>query len=353
MAFCDVAKLFVSPDTTVRAVMECINGTLRGIALVVDAEGKLLGTITDGDIRRAMLSNPSTDQPAIKIMSSNGEPVTAAENTEPAELLRLMVEHSVRQLPLLDSGGRLVDLVTKDDLLPSDAVTMKAVIMAGGLGLRLRPLTDDTPKPMLLVGGKPLMERTVERLRRAGVRSVHVATHYKQEKIVDHFGDGDAFGVNLKYLNEEQPMGTAGALSLLPHSEETLLVINGDILTDVDFSAMLAFHREHHAALTVAVRKYEVSVPYGVVEGDGPLVRSLVEKPVMSLFVNAGIYLVEPRCLGFTRDTPMDMTELISRLLEANEAVVKFPVLEYWMDIGKHTDYLQAQEDVKEMRCGV
>jgi len=180
---------------------------------------------------------------------------------------------------------------------------------------------------------------------------VHVATHYKQEKIVDHFGDGDAFGVNLKYLTEERPMGTAGALSLLPHTDESLLVINGDILTDVDFTAMLAFHREHRAALTVAVRKYEVSVPYGVVESDGPLVRSLVEKPVMNLFVNAGIYLVEPLCLEFTRTAPMDMTELISKLLEAKQVVCNFPVLEYWMDIGQHTDYLQAQEDMKEMRC--
>jgi dTDP-glucose pyrophosphorylase len=352
MAFCKVEDLFVPPDTTLRGVMECINRTLRGIALVVNADGRLLGTITDGDIRRAMLACPQTERSANEIVSGKAEAVIALVGTDPSDLLSLMARHSVRQLPLLDDTGRLVDLVTKDDILPSATVAMKALIMAGGLGLRLRPLTDDTPKPMLLVGGRPLMERTVERLKMAGVRSVHVATHHKHEKIVEHFGDGDAFGVDLKYLEEERPMGTAGALSLLPHSDEPLLVINGDILTDVDFSAMFAFHREHGAALTVAVRKYDVSVPYGVIEGDGPLVASLVEKPVMSLFVNAGIYLVEPACREFARNVPMDMTELIGGLLEANQKVVKFPVLEYWMDIGQHTDYLQAQEDVKQMRLG-
>jgi NDP-sugar pyrophosphorylase family protein len=235
--------------------------------------------------------------------------------------------------------------------LPVAVEPIAALIMAGGLGMRLRPLTDDTPKPMLPVGGRPLMERTVERLRRAGIRSVHVATHYKGEKIVDHFGDGNGFGVDLKYLTEDRAMGTAGALSMMPESTDTVLVINGDILTDVDFNAMRGFHRQYGAALTVGVRKYGVSVPYGVVEADGPIVRSLVEKPVVNFFVNAGIYLLEPAAVAYARTTPMDMTELINRLIEAGRTVVSFPVLEYWMDIGQHHDYIQAQDDMEKQRC--
>lgn len=353
MTFCRVADLCVSPETTIRAAMERINQTLRSIALVVDSDTRLLGTITDGDIRRAILAKGQLDESVATLLRARGSlaAVTAPVGTESAQLLKLMLDQKVLQVPLLDEEGRVVDLVTQNDLLPTAVAPLGALIMAGGMGVRLRPLTADLPKPMLPVGGRPLMELTVERLRRAGIQSVHVATHYKSEKIVDHFGDGADFGVDVKYLTEDRPMGTAGALSLLPETDQTILVINGDILTDVDFKAMRAFHVEHGAALTVAVRKYAVNVPYGVVEPDGPFVRSLKEKPVVNFFVNAGIYLFEPLSLAFARKAPMDMPELISGLLAAGEVVVNFPVLEYWMDIGQHTDYLQAQEDVKQMRC--
>jgi dTDP-glucose pyrophosphorylase len=341
-------NLTVAPDATLRAVMERINANLRGIALVVDADGRLLGSIVDGDIRRAILASIGLDATAADILRARGgaRPVTAPAGSSSDALLELMRRHRVRQIPILDADGRLAGLVTQDDLLPDPAGGVQAMIMAGGRGVRLRPLTEEVPKPMLPVGGRPLMELMIERMRRAGITRFHIATHYKSDKIVDHFGSGDQLGVELNYVNEDRPRGTAGALSMIPSPSDTTLVINGDILTDVDFNAMLAFHREYNAALTVAVRRYEIDVPFGVVETEGVFARALTEKPHVDFLVNAGIYLIEPAAHRFIENREhLDMPDLIRRLIEAGEAVVNFPVIEYWIDIGAPHDYLKAQED--------
>jgi NDP-sugar pyrophosphorylase family protein len=223
--------------------------------------------------------------------------------------------------------------------------------MAGGKGTRLHPLTKDTPKPMLRVGDKPLMEIILGQLKEAGIRKVHVSTHHRADKITRHFGDGRGFGVDLSYINEESPLGTAGALGLLDEADETTLVMNGDVLTEVDFRAMLRYHREQRAELTVAVRQYEVKVPYGIVECDGPMVRTLTEKPTMEFFVSAGIYLIEPSVRRlFKRGERRDMTELIEALLAAGRPVASFPIREYWLDIGQHEDYRQAQDAARRLR---
>jgi len=195
------------------------------------------------------------------------------------------------------------------------------------------------------------MEIVLQRLREAGITQVTVATHHKPEKIVEHFGDGKEFGVELSYATEKRPLGTAGGLGALAPPTETTLVVNGDILTQLDYRAMVTYHREHQADLTVAVRQYDLKVPYGVIECDGPTVRRLSEKPVLGLFVNAGIYLLEP---GVYQHIPngqrFDMTDLIQRLLRAGRSVVSFPICEYWLDIGQQADYQQAQEQVKQWR---
>jgi dTDP-glucose pyrophosphorylase len=331
--------------------MAVIDRFCRGVALVLDADRRLLGTITDGDLRRAILENldlqtPVSDLLARKATSSFRVPVTAPLGTPPDQLLLLMQAHSVRQLPLLDGQARVAALVTMEELVPDSGLPLQAMIMAGGLGTRLRPLTDDTPKSMLPVGGRPLLEHIVEQLRQAGIRQVNVATHFKPEKITEHFGDGQSFGIDINYLNENQPLGTAGALSLLPAQKDTILVVNGDILTLVNYRAMLAFHVEHQASMTVAVRRFEMQVPYGVVECSGVQVRQLTEKPVVHYLVNAGIYLIEPSVLS---DIPngerLDMTDVIARLLQAGRTVVTFPIREYWLDIGQHMDYEQSQQD--------
>lgn len=350
----DLSILCISPESSIRQVIACIDRNEKGIALITDESGCLLGTITDGDIRRAMLLGQNLDTPVSELLTHKSkspypQPVTAPDNSESVALLRLMQERVVRQVPLLDSEGRVAGLVTLDELLPEQGLPLQAVIMAGGFGTRLRPLTDHMPKPMLPVGGRPLIERIVEQFRQAGIRQVNITTNYLADKIIEHFGDGHQFGVDINYVDEGRPLGTAGALGLMQTPEQPLLVINGDILTQVDFRAMLAYHQEHQALLTVAVRKYDLDVPYGIVESEGPFIQRLVEKPVFSFFVNAGIYLLEPAAHHYIPGGQhFNMTDLIQRLLDEGQPVVSFPIHEYWLDIGQHVDYERAQEDIKE-----
>ncbi len=341
-------------ETSLREVLRLIDANGKGIALVVNAAGRLLATLTDGDIRRAILAGIELEEPLTvlldrkrRYLSPHREPVTGRAEMTAEEMLQLLNRHQLHQLPLLDAQGRVVDLVTLDDLLPNYAQPMEAVIMAGGFGTRLQPLTNDTPKPMLPVGGRPLLEVAVDRLQRAGIRRVNVTTHYLPEKIIEHFGDGTGFGVDLNYVQEENPLGTAGALRLLPPWEATLLVMNGDILTDMNFRSLFSFHREHQAVFTVAVRRYELRVPYGVVEGEHGIVSGIVEKPTFSLFVNAGIYLLEPAVRELIPENQrMDMPTLVHQLIDQGLPVASFPILEYWLDIGQPADYEQAQHDM-------
>jgi NDP-sugar pyrophosphorylase family protein len=257
-----------------------------------------------------------------------------------------MQMRGVRQIPLVTPQGRAVDIVTLGDLVPDVPHALQAVVMAGGEGRRLRPLTEGTPKPMLPVGGRPLMELIIDQLRDVGVRKLSIATHFQAQKIIDHFGDGADFGVDIEYTREEAPLGTGGALGLMTPPTHPVLVINGDILTDIDFRAMFAFHEENAAMMTVAVRRYEVQVPYGVVECDGVKLIGLREKPDLNFFVNAGIYLLQPSVYRYIPvNKHLNMTDLIDLLVERGEAVVSFPVREYWLDIGQHADYERAQRD--------
>lgn len=347
----ELRKICIHPSDSIQRAMTCIDENERGIALVIDDSWRLLGTVTDGDTRRAMLAGLSMDAPVSVILeqktgSAYPMPVTASCGTDRNTLIRIMQERKVRQIPILDEDGRLVDLET-DVIFPSGRLPLQAVVMAGGMGTRLRPLTEELPKPMLPVGDRPLMEMIVGQLRHAGIRHVNVSTHYKPEKIIDYFGDGSAFGVELHYVREDKPLGTGGALGLIPVPDEPLLVINGDILTQVDFRAMLDYHKEYEAAMTVGVTRYGYEVPYGVIECSGPTVERLREKPNYSFLVNAGIYLLEPSVLGYIPEGQhCNITDLIQHLLDVGQKVVSFPIREYWLDIGQHKDYLQAQEDL-------
>ena len=259
----------------------------------------------------------------------------------------------INHLPLVDGAGRLAGLVLRTDMVTDVDLDLSAVVMAGGLGTRLRPLTEDMPKPMLPVGGRPLMEHLIEQLRQSGIRRVNITTHFQHDKIAGHFGDGGRFGVEIDYLSEDVPLGTAGALGLLPPQDTPLLVVNGDILTRVDFRAMLAFHRRQEAAFTVGVRRFGVDVPYGIVTCEGTDVREIVEKPRYEFLVNAGIYLLEPEILGLIpAGRRFDMNDLIAAAVAEGRRVVSFPILEYWLDVGQPGDYAQAQEDVEEGRLG-
>ena len=351
----NIDELLVGPSATLREVLVRSNATRRGIVLVVDPDRRLLGVITDGDIRREMLAGTDheTSVESLLARKSSGRPITASLTATHAELVEILQRTTVSHIPLVNEHDQVERLVALEDLLQEDEVVLQAVVMAGGRGTRLHPLTEEMPKPMLPLGDKPLMERIIGQLADAGIRQVNITTHYLAEKITAHFGDGKAFGVRLSYLPEDKLLGTAGGLGLMPASDTPLLVINGDILTEVDFRAMLAYHREHRAALTIAVRSYEVDIPYGVVESDGVHVQRIVEKPTYRYFVNAGIYLLEPRAHQLIpRNERYDMTDLIRAALDQSWPVVTFPIWEYWRDIGQHQDYLDAQADVEDGTLG-
>ena len=349
----ELARLLVSPDSSIREVMACIDRNAKGIALVVDEERRLVGTVTDGDIRRTILAGMDLDLP-VKVLCEERasrlyqQPITAALGTPEAEILRLMNQYDIHQIPLLDEHGRVMDMAFLSDIVREYALPLTAVVMAGGYGTRLCPLTEELPKPMLPMGDRPLLELIIEQLHQAGIRRVNLSTHYKGEMIARHFGDGRDFGVEIRYTKEDRPLGTAGALGLLGASDEPLLVINGDILTRVDFGAMLDYHREHQADMTVAVRQYEFRIPYGVVESDGVAITGISEKPVVRHFINAGIYLLNPEvCQYVPSGQVYDMTDLISRLVAEGHRVVSFPVWEYWLDIGQVEDYQKALTDIE------
>lgn len=355
-----IRRFGVGIDTSMRDVLSHIDDNGEGVAVVVDDGRKFIGIVTDGDVRRAILNGDDFGETVGRFLTRKsgpapGKPLTASEGTPAAELLRLMDEKGYRHLPLVDNAGLIAGLALISGLgrEQSGAPPLRAVVMAGGFGQRLRPLTINTPKPLLTVGDKPVIERTIEHLGSSGVRNISVTTHYHAEKIMDRLGDGSALGVNVQYTHEIEPRGTAGALSNFCGGGETLLVINGDIITDINFRAMYDFHREQDSALTVAVRKYEIPVPFGVIEAEGSRVFNLVEKPTLAHFINAGIYLLEP---GVLEQIPasgrMDMTDLIEKLLQVGDVVTSFPVHEYWLDIGRLKDYIQAQADADKGKFG-
>jgi dTDP-glucose pyrophosphorylase/CBS domain-containing protein len=347
-----LATLQVSTLATIQEVVKRIDLSGRlSLALLVDEDKRLQAVITDGDVRRGLLGGLGLQDPAqrlldIKAGMPNPQAVTSRLGEDPTRLLQLMQERHVRQIPLLDEAGRVADIITMNDLLPTQAPELRAVIMAGGFGTRLRPLTNDTPKPMLSVAGRPVMEWIVAQLRDAGIRRMNVTTHYKPEKIKEHFGDGRAFGVELNYVNEELPLGTGGALGLMEPPDGPSLVINGDVITHLDILKMLDFHQEHEADMTVAISQQQMEVPFGVVDCEGAAVRQLREKPKIALMVNAGIYLLEPNVYSFIPPGRghFNMTDLIQWLLDAGRTVVGFPILEYWLDIGERGAFDKAQD---------
>ena len=346
-----IEKLCVTKDWTIKQVMECVNATACGIAIVVDADKRLVATVTDGDLRRAILQGLNLSLPIQELLSRKEagpakEPITAPASADHGKLLDTMRKYDIRQIPLLDAKKKVVGLARLEDLV-DEPLPLQAVVMAGGFGKRLRPLTESTPKPLLPVGDRPLLERLVEQLRDSKIKHINISTHFLGEQIKEHLGDGRKWGVDINYLSEENPLGTAGSLSLLERPKEPVIIVNGDILTRLDFRAMLNFHRDNKATMTVAVKQYAVQIPYGVVETKGVDVLGLAEKPNAPFFVVAGIYLVNPEVWEIiAKGERCDMPDLIRRLIDKKEKVISFPISEYWLDIGKLEDYRNAQEDV-------
>ena len=342
-------SVVISPTTSIAEAIALLDKAGTGALVLCTIDRILCGLLTDGDIRRAILQGKSMDAPCLTIASR--KPVIAPRSIRTGEALHLMNQHDIHHLPVVDAENRVVEFLLRKDLVPDVRFDLSAVIMVGGYGKRLLPLTESVPKPMLPVGDRPLLELTIQQLRRSGIRDVNLTTHYLPESILNHFGDGEDFGVRLNYLKEDHPMGTAGGLKQMKRPDGPFLVINGDVLTGVPFQEMLVYHRKHGAVLTVGVRKYDMQVPFGIVECEDVRITRLQEKPSLSFFINAGTYLLEPSACDYIPEgRPFDMTDLIQKLLEAGRPVVGFPIMEYWIDVGRHEDYQKAQEDVLKGR---
>ena len=337
----------IRPEDTVRETIRRIDGSSTQIALVVDPAGCLLGTITDGDIRRGLLKGVSLDDPARMIM--NTSPTCASPGDEREKILARMKAKSLHQIPIVDAGRKVVGLEVLDELLSARRDNW-VVLMAGGRGTRLRPLTDDTPKPMLRVGAKPIIETIMESFIDQGFNRFYLAVNYRAEMVRAHFGDGSRWGVEIGYLNEESPLGTAGALSLLPSRPTSpLVVMNADLLTRVGFGHMLDFHRTHGAAATMGVREYDFQVPFGVVTIKDQSIVSIEEKPTHRFFVNAGIYVLSPETLELVpRGRHFDMPDLFEALIARGRETAVFPVREYWIDIGRMDDFERAADELND-----
>jgi len=334
------------PSASIAKAIAQLDKAGTGALVLCTADRMLLGLLTDGDIRRAILRGVPLETPCQSV--ANLQPLTVDSSMCAAGALDLMVKNDINHLPVVNDAGCVIRFLLRRNLAQHRAADLSAVIMAGGYGKRLLPLTEQVPKPMLPVGDKPLLERTIQQLRRSGIRDISLTTHYLPENIIEYFGDGSAFGVRLNYLMEDYPLGTAGGIKLMKPTHNPFLVINGDIITGVPFQEMLNFHRQHSACLTVGVRKYDVEVPFGVVELDEVHISHIREKPSFNFFINAGTYLLEPEVCDFIpSERRFDMTELIQALIEAGKVVVSFPITEYWLDIGRQEDYAKAQEDVR------
>lgn len=342
-------QALTGPTTTLRDALEVIDRTGAQMALVVDEQHKLLGTLSDGDIRRGLLRGLQLADTVARAMHC--EPTYARADEPPAAVLTRMRRKGLHQMPVLDVAGRVVGLQTLDDYFAPPQRDNWVVVMAGGLGTRLSELTRDTPKPMLRVGSRPLLETIVRNLAEQGFQRIYLAVNYKAEQIVAHFGDGSAFGVDIRYLQEPHRLGTAGALGLLPERPALpLLVTNADLLTKEDFGPMVERHVESGAEATMAVRDYELQVPFGVVRERDGLIEAIEEKPMQRFVVNAGIYVLSPGaldCVG--RGEPLDMPALFQRLVAGGHKTRCHPIVGYWLDIGRMGDYERANSEFGEL----
>jgi dTDP-glucose pyrophosphorylase/predicted transcriptional regulator len=343
----DVRDIFVAPDWTILQALERIESGSAQIVLVIDAADRLLGTVTDGDIRRAILRGIPLEKPVSIVMNKNPLTFTQAGGNDAA--FALMRERSVHQLPVVDSEQRVVGLITLDAVLHGLREHGLVVLMAGGLGTRLRPLTEMTPKPLLPIGGRPLLEITIDNLARQGFGRFVLSVNYRAEMFREHFGNGQRLGVQIDYVVESERLGTAGALRLLPDRPDTpVLVMNGDILTTLDARRLMLFHRNQGVSATMCVREHEWQVPYGVVQtGEAGRLAGFEEKPLRRELVNAGIYVLSPETIDLLPvDGTVDMPTLFDNIAKRISAPAVYQLREYWLDIGHLHDLQRAHDDV-------
>ena len=341
----ELSQILIKPNTSILDTLKVIDNAAVEIALVIDDNKRLIGTVTDGDIRRGLIKGTKLEEPIDTLM--NPSPITAGLNSTDDELLFLMTNRSIKHLPILDKNRRVLRLVLLKDLIKGKKRPNIAIIMAGGLGSRLGTLTQNTPKPLLPVGGKPVIARIAEQLKNHGIEEIYISINYKGSQIKKWFEENPINGAQISYLEEKEFLGTAGALSLLPNKPSNpFIVINGDIISPVNFGSLLEFHQQSHKSMTLCTREFNFQVPYGVLKLNGSQLVSIEEKPSQNIFINAGIYVINPELLKYIPEkNRFDMPELINIAIKEGNEIACYPVSDYWLDIGTPQDYIKADKE--------
>lgn len=338
-------NLLVKSNQAIKEVIKKLDKNNIKFLIVVDQSKKLVGTITDGDIRRGLLKGVTINNKASDIMRKN--PIFSKVGENKDINTKVMIKHKIVYLPIVDKKMKVIDLeilkpsINKDKLNP-------VLIMAGGFGTRLMPLTKQTPKPMLVLGKKPILETILTKLAKEGFEEFYISVHYKSEIIKNYFKDGSSFGIKIRYLQEKKPLGTGGAISLLPIKDinKPIIVMNGDILTDLNFNSLIEFHQNSKAFATVCCSKYTIKVPYGVITQKNNEMTSLIEKPSQEFFINAGIYIFNKDILTLLNSKKMDITDVLNKVSRSKKKVSVFPIHEKWIDIGEYREFKLAQTEI-------
>jgi dTDP-glucose pyrophosphorylase len=341
-------KYLILPEATIKIALEIINELSQNFTLFVCKENKILGTLTDGDIRRGLLSGYSLNHEVSSIMNKQFYYLDSHSlSTSKVEEIKQL---GIKLIPILDRENELVDFI--DFSIQKTILPLTAIIMAGGVGQRLKPLTDNVPKPLLRVGSKPIIEHSIDRLITFGINNIYISVNYLANQIIEYFDNGFSKGVSINYIKEDKPCGTIGALSsFCDNSHNHILLMNSDILTDLDFADFYKSYLNSNADMAIAAVPYKINVPYAVLETLNNQLISFKEKPTYNYYTNSGIYLIKRELLDLIpQNTFFDATDFIDTLLSLNKKVVSYEIRSYWLDIGKHDDYKKANEDIKHIQ---
>lgn len=337
----------LSENSTIKDALKIIDKNLIGAAFVIKTNEKVVGVITDGDIRRAFINGMNLDNKIDEIFNKDFKFVNNVYNKDKTK--EFMLKNKIRQLPVLDENNKLIDICLLEDLMKYEEKDNYVFILAGGLGTRLRPLTNDIPKPMLKVGDKPILELIINQFKEFGFKNFIISINYKGEIIEEYFKDGKNFDVNIEYVREKKKLGTAGSIKLAESKfTKPFIVINGDILTGMNFDSFLNYHINNKFDITVGVRNYEMKIPYGVMVTEDLEIRSIEEKPTYNFYINSGIYVLDEKVLKYIpKDESCNMPDVINKIINQKGKSAVYSITEYWTDIGRVDDYYKANEDVK------
>lgn len=347
----NMESLFVYKNYSIKHTLQVLDAGGKGIVLLVDEHKKLLGTITDGDIRRAILKGISLDESVEKVVHFN--PISIKNEMRKEEVKELFIKKALKVIPIVNENNVVIDLITINDILLPAGKENIVVIMAGGLGTRLKELTKEIPKPMLKVGDDPMLQHIINNFKQYGYNKMLLSVNYKSEIIENYFQDGFAYGVKINYIKETKRLGTAGGIRLAKsYIDGPFFVINGDIFTNLNVDNMMRFHIENNYDITVGTRKHSFQIPYGVVDTKDNKIKGLKEKPVIEYLINGGVYCLNPDLIDYIPDDEyFEITDLINICIKNGKTVGSYEINDYWMDIGKIEDYNKINKDIYDLVC--